>query len=108
MKRYIKSSGDNKINLVIYRDFAEKILGEYIEDADWIASEYGLHQDWDDYNYWLSGNSDDIYRYIRDFNLDDYEAEDMWRISRDKYSNSYSDHDKPNMRAAGLSEWLVG
>ena len=108
MKRYVKSSDDNRTNLIIYRGFAEKVLGEYIEDADWVESEYGLHQDWDDYNYWLSGNSDDIYRYIRDFNLNDYEDVDMWRISSDKYGNSYSDQDKPNMAAADLTDWFVG
>lgn len=108
MKRYVRASDNNRTNLIIYRDFAEKVLGEYIEDADWLESEYSLHQDWDDYNYWLSGNSDDIYRYIRDFNLDDYEDDDMWRISSDKYGNSYSSQDKPNMRAAGLTDWFVG
>jgi len=108
MKKYIRFSSDSSQHLVLYRDFADKVLGEYIEDADWIESEYGLHQDWDDYNYWLSGNSDDIYRYIRDFNLNDYEDDDMWRISSNKYSNSYSNQDKPNMGAAGLTDWLIG
>ena len=108
MKRYIKFSSDSKQHLILYRDFAEEVLGEYIEDASWVEKEYGLHQDWDDYNYWLSGNSDDIYRYIRDFNLNDYEDEGMWRISEDKYGDSYSSQDKPNMGAAGLTDWFVG
>jgi len=108
MKKYIKSSVDSKYHLILYRDFAEKVLGEYIEDADWVESDYGLHQDYDDHNYWLSGDLDDINRYIRDFHLRDYEEDDMWRISQDKYGNSYSYDNRPNMRAAGLTDWFVG
>ena len=100
MKRYVKSfdyDDEDIYHLILYRDFAEKVLDDYIKDAHWVESNYGLHQDYDDYNYWLSGDMSDIDNYIRDFHLNDYEDDDMWRISEDKYGNSYSSQDKPNM-----------
>lgn len=108
MKKYIRATGSNNTNLILYRDFAEKALGEYIEDANFIESEYNLHQDYDDYNYWLSGSLDDINYYIKDLHLEDYGEDGVWRISEDKYGDKFTSSNRPNMRKSGLTDWRFG